>query len=461
MRVLVFSFRSLAAPFSALVNLITSAPDFGVHAVEVEIKEAQCEGIDSFIPKILAEHLPDLAILCWPGENKIFQEAFSKIKDKLVHDMPVIIAFDEPRPSAICEVLGQGANDFFTCPFRLVDVLPRLWQLVQTWTLQDPLLQHLKERCGLRHFVGKSRILLSELQKLPPISRSDLNVLILGETGTGKEICAHAIHNLSPRFEKPFIAVNCGAVPVELVENELFGHESGAYTSASTSHRGLIQEARGGTVFLDEIECLHLLAQAKLLRLLQEKEFKPLGGCTIQRADVRIIAAANVDLDQAVLAGRFRRDLFYRLNVVSLRMPPLRDRPEDIPLLARHFLARSSLELARPVKDFTAGAMQKLVLHKWPGNVRELKNIIESAVLFAEKAVLRETDIPLPAVDSSPVSDSFKTSKASVIAAFEKTYVTEKLRAYAGNISQAAKASKQHPRAFRRLIHKYRLNSAE
>ena len=125
MRVLVFSFRSLAAPFSALVNLITSAPDFGVHAVEVEIKEAQCEGIDSFIPKILAEHLPDLVILCWPGENKIFQEAFSKIKDKLVHDMPVIIAFDEPRPSAICEVLEQGANDFFTCPFRLVPPGPR------------------------------------------------------------------------------------------------------------------------------------------------------------------------------------------------------------------------------------------------------------------------------------------------------------------------------------------------
>jgi two-component system, NtrC family, response regulator GlrR len=461
MRVLVFSFKSLTAPFSALVNLLTSADDFGVRAVEVQVKEAQCEGIDLFIPKILAEHLPDLAIVCWPGENEIFREAFSKIKSSLVQGMPVIIAFDETPPSAICEVLRQGANDFFISPFRPVDVLPRLWQLVQTWTVQDPLLQHLKERCGLRQFVGRSKTLLTELQKLPPISRSDLNVLILGETGTGKEICAHAIHHLSARFQKPFIPVNCGAVPVELVENELFGHESGAYTSASTSHRGLIQEARGGTVFLDEIECLHLVAQAKLLRFLQEKEFKPLGGCTIQHADVRIIAASNVDLDQAVLDGRFRRDLFYRLNVVSLRMPPLRDRPEDIPLLARHFLARSSLELAKPVKDFTAGAMQKLALHNWPGNVRELKNIIESAVLFAERAVLRETDILLPAAESSPTSDSFKVSKASMIAAFEKTYISEKLRAYAGNISQAARASKQHPRAFRRLIHKYHLHSAE
>src|SRR5258706_12143408 len=164
MRVLVFSFRSLAAPFSALVDLITSAPEFGVHAVEVQVKEAQRETIDSFIPKILAEHLPDLAILCWPGENEIFREAFSRIKGKLVRGMPVVIAFDEPQPSAICEVLQHGANDFLTSPFRPVDVLPRLWQLVQTWTVQDPLLQHLKERCGLRQFVGKSKALLAELQ---------------------------------------------------------------------------------------------------------------------------------------------------------------------------------------------------------------------------------------------------------------------------------------------------------
>jgi len=391
----------------------------------------------------------------------VFQEAFSKIKGHLIQGMPVVIAFDEDRPSRICDVLQQGANDFLTSPFRPVDVLPRLWQLVQTWTVQDPLLQHLKERCGRSHFVGKSPILLSELQRLPPISSCDLNVLILGETGTGKEICAHAIHNLSRRFQKPFIPVNCGAVPVELIENELFGHESGAYTSASTSRRGMIQEANGGTLFFDEIECLQLVAQAKLLRFLQEKEFKPLGGCTIQHADVRVIAASNVDLNEAVLAGRFRRDLFYRLNVVSLRMPALRDRPEDIPLLARHFLAASSVELGKRLKDFTAGAMQKLTLHDWPGNVRELKNTIESAVIFAKNAVLRETDILLPVVESFPTSDSFKASKAAVIAAFEKTYIIEKLRAYAGNISQAAKASKQHPRAFRRLVQKYHLNSTE
>lgn len=440
------------------MNLLTSASEFAMQATEVLITEAHCECVEACVSKSLDEHLPDIAILCWPEQSKVLKDAFSQIQRRVINKIPVLVAFDDPQPSQISQVLEQGANDFITAPFRPIDVLPRLRQMSVTWLQKDPLLQHLKDQCGLRHFIGTSPLLLSELRKVPVIARCDLNVLIMGETGTGKEICAHAIHNLSPRSSKAFVAVNCGAVPVELVENELFGHRSGAYTSASTSRTGLVQEADGGSLFLDEVECLDLLAQAKLLRFLQGKEFRSLGDASIQHADVRILAASNVDLNRAAIAGRFRPDLLYRLNVVCLKMPALRERPEDIPLLARHFLSTSSLELGKPVKGFTPGAIHKLALHDWPGNVRELKNTIERAVLFAQRAVLGEEDILLPVAEASTTNDSFKSSKAHVIAAFEKTYLSEKLRAHGGNISQAAKASRQHPRAFRRLIHKYRLN---
>jgi len=242
--------------------------------------------------------------------------------------------------------------------------------------------------------------------------------LLTGETGTGKEVYARAIHYRSPRACQPFLPVNCGAIPLELVENELFGHERGAYTNASAFQTGLIEEANSGTLFLDEIDCLPVLAQVKLLRFLQEKEYKPLGSTRTRRADVRIIAASNLDLQQAVGNGKLRQDLFYRLNTISLILPPLRERREDIPLLARYFLAKYTNEFGRQPMELSPEALHLLTVYNWPGNVRELEHVIERAIVLCEGSVLEAGDLVL----SVPADnrESPQEAKAKEIARFEK-----------------------------------------
>ena len=218
----------------------------------------------------------------------------------------------------------------------------------------EKLLSSLKEKLGLRKLVGRNAAFLAEVNKIPLIARCDANVLIAGETGTGKEIFARSIHYLGRRAPKPFIPVSCGAIPSDLFENELFGHERGAFTGAMTAQTGLIQEAEGGTLFLDDIDCIPVRAQMKVLRFLQEKEFRPLGSARTQHSDTRIIASTNTDLAKAVSQDVFRRDLFYRLNVIAITLPPLRDRIEDIPLLARHFIEKYSEEFDREIKEISS-----------------------------------------------------------------------------------------------------------
>src|SRR5207249_2674934 len=210
--------------------------------------------------------------------------------------------------------------------------------------------QHLKEKLGLQQFLGESAAFVNELKKIPAIARHGASVLISGETGTGKEMFARAVHYLSPRSGKPFVAVNCGAIPVELMENELFGHATGAFTGASSTTAGLVREADGGTLFLDEIDALPLPAQVKLLRFLQEQEYRPLGSAKVCKSDVRIITASNADFAEALRLGRFRQDLYYRLAVIPLSLPPLRERIGDVPLLARHFLEKYSAAFDKPVR---------------------------------------------------------------------------------------------------------------
>ncbi len=318
--------------------------------------------------------------------------------------------------------------------------------------------QTLKEKLGLRQLIGESPAFLAEISKISAVARCDVSVLISGETGTGKEVCARAIHYLSPRAHNPFVPVNCGAIPAELVENELFGHERGAFTDASTSQCGLIHEAEGGTLFLDEIDCLPLLAQVKLLRFLQERQYRPLGSAKTQEADVRVIAATNIDLGEAIRAGRLRQDLYYRLNILPLTLPPLRERREDIPLLARHFLAKYAAEFNKQVTDFSPDAIPALVLYEWPGNVRELEHIVERAVVLSEQAVIRKADIVLPHMETPACQDSFQEAKAKVIARFEKTYIQDLLRAYQGNITRAAQAARKNRRAFWQLLRKHRID---
>jgi DNA-binding NtrC family response regulator len=290
------------------------------------------------------------------------------------------------------------------------------------------------------------------------VAKCDASVLISGETGTGKEMCARAIHYLSPRANKPFIPFNCGAIPTDLMENELFGHVEGAFTGASTPQSGLIREANSGTLFLDDIDCLALNSQVKLLRFLQEKEYRQLGSAKVCQADVRVIAATNIDLEAAVEKGRLRHDLFYRLNIIPITLPTLRDRREDIPLIARHFLNKYATEFGKQLTGFASEAVQRLMLYDWPGNVRELEHVVERAVLFCEHPVIRDTDISLPRKKAAACKISFKDAKAEVVNKFERSYIERLLLSYQGNITRAAQAAKKNRRAFWQLIHKHQID---
>jgi two-component system response regulator GlrR len=309
----------------------------------------------------------------------------------------------------------------------------------------------------LRHMIGESPAFLAAIEQVPLVARCDATVLISGETGTGKELVARAVHYLSPRAKKPFIAI-----PSDLVENELFGHERSAYTGATAPQPGLIQEAEGGTLFLDEVDSLPLLAQVKLLRFLQEKEYRPLGAGRMLKADVRVVAAANSDLEGAVEAGRLRQDLYYRLSVIPLRLPALRERREDIPLLARHFLAKYAREMGQPARGLSSGALQTLLDHPWPGNVRELEHVVQRAVVLSQdQGEVGAGHIVLPRSrrpEARP-AEGFQQAKARAVAEFEAAYIRDLLLLHQGNISHAAKSAEKNRRAFWELIRKHGIDA--
>ena len=315
---------------------------------------------------------------------------------------------------------------------------------------------------SIRGFVYGSPACARIAARLHAIAGCSATVLISGETGTGKELCAQAVHYLSSRSAGPWVAVNCGAIATELVENELFGHARGAYTTAHAASPGLVREAEGGTLFLDEVDSLPHAAQAKLLRFLQEREYRPVGSSTVVRADVRVIAASNSNLRQLTLTGRFRPDLFFRLNVLDLCLPPLRDRREDIALLAQHFVREFAREFDRPVAGLSARLLRRLVDYDWPGNVRELRHAIERAVLLASGPVLDAGDVSLdddgaaaPAPQAIEAHESFRDAKTRVVNGFERAYVERLLTAHGGNVTHAAHAAKKDRRAFFELMRKH------
>ncbi len=387
------------------------------------------------------------------GELRIILE---RVRNELLN-IPVIAVVEAGEPQRIFDLLKLGVTDFVTSPFTASDVLPRIWRLVRD-PENENLLEHTSRiAAGLHRLIGKSATFLTEINKIPQIARCHANVLISGETGTGKELYARAIHYSSSRAGKPFMPVNCGAIPVELLENELFGHERGAYTSALTLKTGLIEEANNGTLFLDEIDCLPVIAQVKLLRFLQEKEYKPLGSTKMRRANVRIVAASNLDLQEAVGNGTVRQDLFYRLSIISLTLPPLRERREDIPLLTKHFLAKYSSEFGRETAELSQDALDLLMVQSWPGNVRELEHVIERAVAMFEGHVSRGSDLFIASpADGRP--ESLQEAKAKEIARFEKNYIQGVLSACSGNITRAAQLAQKNRRSFWQLIQKHRID---
>jgi two-component system response regulator GlrR len=374
------------------------------------------------------------------------------------HDPEIILVTEECDADDILSLMSLGASDFIIPPVNTSALMPRVWRLLQKAKSRIEATQSIKARLGLRLLIGEAPMFLAEVKKISLLASCDGRVLILGQSGTGKELFARAIHYLSPRGTHPFVAVSCGAIPVDLLENEMFGHKKGAFTGATTSHPGLISEAEGGTLFLDEIDSLPLLAQSKLLRFLQEGEYKPLGSSKVEHANVRIIAASNIDLEQAVRAGRLRQDLYYRLNIARVNLPSLRDRRADIPLLAEHFLAKYAHEFGRSAQELSAAAMRKLTFYDWPGNIRELENTIERAVMLTEKNQICDTEIFLPEVAAGIDDESFQTMKAKVVTQFERTYIHNLMVSYHGNVSQAARAAKKHRRAFWELLRKHNVD---
>ncbi|MDX1978923.1 MAG: sigma-54 dependent transcriptional regulator [Bryobacteraceae bacterium] len=368
-----------------------------------------------------------------------------------------IVVTREAEPADILRLLELGAEDFVTSPLGPADVLPRLWRLLDRLARPGKQVEGWNQT-ALRRLLGQSPAFLEQINRIPVVARCDVAVLISGETGTGKELVARAIHEMSPRASGQFVPVNCGAIPVDLVESEMFGHVRGAYTSAGTAQQGLVREAEGGTLFLDEIDSLPLLAQVKLLRFLQEKEYRPLGSPKAMHGNVRIITATNIDVEEGVRAGRIRRDLYYRLNILPIALPPLRDRTEDIPLLASHFCMHYARQFAKPVRGFTEAACEKLLLYRWPGNVRELENAVARAVALTGSGLVDAPDLSLAGHgESGP--EPFQFAKDKVVKEFERTYLEGLLIVCHGNISRAAKVARKNRRAFWELLRKHHIDT--
>jgi two-component system response regulator GlrR len=332
--------------------------------------------------------------------------------------------------------------------------------------------QSLKKKSGLNRILGCNEVIARLRQQIENISSCDVSVLITGESGTGKELAARAIHYLSGRSHQPFVPVNCGAIPDNLFENELFGHCKGAFTDASFHQDGLVKEAESGTLFLDEVGVIPTHLQVKLLRLLQDKEYKLLGDSTTRVADIRIIAATNEDLPGLVKKGTFREDFYYRLNIVSLHIPPLRKRKEDIPVLADYFIKKYSHEYNKGVKSVSPEAVELLMTNHWPGNVRELENKIQQAVVMSRDGTIlprdflfsQESSEPEPkslTSNSSIYKETFSRAKKMIIHSFEREYLTRLLAQFNGDMVQAAARAGKSRTALWNLMAKYQLHPSQ
>jgi DNA-binding NtrC family response regulator len=301
-------------------------------------------------------------------------------------DLPIVLITAYGSIEMARAAFKSGAMDYITKPWSNDELLAQVAQAVEARRLRDENVQlkrALKQRFNFPNIVGKSEKMLALFDLITQVAPSRSTVLISGESGTGKELIAKAIHSASPRADRAFVPVNTGSIPVDLLESQLFGHVKGAFTSAVASKKGLFEVADQGTIFFDEIATVSPETQAKLLRVIQEREFMRLGGTEQIKVDVRIVAASNIDLLSLVKEGRFREDLYHRLNVIHLHLPPLRERREDIPMLLAHFLERFCQENAKPLRQFTPSAMKLLMDYDWPGNVRELENVVERSVVLS------------------------------------------------------------------------------
>lgn len=368
------------------------------------------------------------------------------------------------------DAMSEGAHYYVTKPFNNHEITVTVDRVLREQQIEDELellRAEVTKKRGFGNLLGRDRQMVEVFELISKVGSTNVPVLVCGETGTGKELVAQAIHYEGARSKRPFVGLNASALPDSLLEAELFGSRKGAFTGADRDRKGLLVKASEGTLFLDEIGNMSNQFQNKLLRMLQEKEVTPLGSSDSIKVDVRVIAATNIDLGEEVRAGRFREDLFYRLNVIQIRLPPLREREGDVPLLAEHFIEKYCVDQGCSRKRLTPAALRVLTTYSWPGNVRELENVISRALIIADGDELTHRDIILEHERFSSDGSSaahyglpYDQAKERAIEAFQRDYVARVLSECSGNISRAAEKSGITRAALRRIIHRHQISAA-
>jgi DNA-binding NtrC family response regulator len=378
-------------------------------------------------------------------------------------DIILITAFGNIKQAV--EAMKLGASDYITKPFQ-----PEVIRMVSEKLLEKrrlieevrELRQKVMEEHNLENILSKSPKMFKVFELIRALAETDSGVLITGETGTGKELVARAIHNLSRRKDRPFVAINCGAFPENLLESELFGYERGAFTGAVLSRAGKIETADGGTLFLDEIETIPAPMQVALLRVLQQREVERLGGNRRIKVDMRIVAATNLDLSLSLARGELREDFYYRINVIPIQLPPLRERPEDFPILVDHILGKHPLARSKAIRQVSPGVLDQMLAYRWPGNIRELENILERAIVKCPGNVIEEVDLPMPPQRVAELRPSRNGAENASLKQWllgsEKDYLRSLLIKYRGSISLTAKEAKVDNKTLYRKMRRHGLH---
>lgn len=429
--------------------------------VRVTERQAHCQrsAWQNFAPETL-RHSKVQLIIAWVEHQS--DGAVTDFFQRLVKNpvpIPVLAVLPESINPELLQTVAEVTDDFLFSPIREDELGARLSRLLAPCSYSEKACQALQSEMGRANLVGKHPSFLRALEQITLFTASNAPVLITGETGTGKDLFARAIHSLSRRKNGPFIPVDCSALPEHLAESELFGHCRGAFTDAHTDRKGLAAIAEGGTLFLDEIDSLSLASQAKLLRFLQEGTYRALGADRFIRANVRIIAASNLCMEECVRERRFRSDLYFRMNVLRLHCPPLRERRADIPLLAKYFLDQQLADVEGSRKVFSSAALRRLQTYGWPGNIRELINTVQRAVVCCPGPQITPAHISFAGAlvesQKSVVGQRFRQAKQCVIEQFEHDYIEELLTKHQGNITRAAQEACKERRAFGKLAKKY------
>ncbi len=371
---------------------------------------------------------------------------------KLHPALPVIILTAHGTIPDAVAATQRGVFGYLTKPFDSKELLAQVEKAVSVSGISQD--SEESDSSWREEIITRSPMIESILAKAKLVAASDASVLIRGDSGTGKEMLARAIHRASPRAKNPFVAVNCSAIPEQLLESELFGHMKGSFTGAARDYQGLVQAADTGTIFLDEIGDMALPLQVKLLRVLQEKEIRPVGSTRSIPVNIRVISATHRDLEEAIRTGTFREDLYYRLNVVSFHLPALMERREDIPVLATHFLRQITAKYGKSINGFSAEAMEMLVKSPWPGNVRELYNVIEQSVALSTTPIITAALVESALRGRTSELASFESARSE----FEREYLAKLLKITGGNVTQAAKLAKRNRTEFYKLLQRHHLN---